>query len=347
MVEPTSVWTSAVPLESPPASIIGDDGVPHYGTYAGPLQTVSFDGLRHTLLRRPGWRTLHHKRWLYTLVATPQHLCAVAVVHLGYAATAFVVVVDRRTRSMLYDRSFFTLPRFVRVEGCLEDGCDVHFRAPGARISFHRPKGSAQGTLAADAGTLSLRATIDAAGCALPISIVAPVPDGVVNATEKRVLMPARGALIVGSTTERFDDGIAGMDFTYGLLARHTQWCWAMAMGKTTDGRAIAFNLVDGFNEGRECAIWLDGRMVPTESAIFTFDRDHVLSPWHLSTPDGRVDVNFEADALHAEHLNLGLIRSRFAQPFGTFSGKLSVPGQPAAVIERVPGVVESQDVHW
>ncbi len=342
-----SSWIPSVPLEPPPASILDADGSPQHGTFAGPLGRVSFDHLRTPPLYRHPWRIAHHKKWLYTLVVSRSFLIAVAVVDLGYIANAFITVVDRRTRSPVFDGSFLSLPRYVQVGDVCEEGCDVWFRSPLARIGITRPAGSSDYTLAADASHLSLRVTLSTKGSAIPLVVVSPVPDGALNVTEKRVLMPARGAMLLRGNHERLDDALAGIDYTNGLLARHTSWRWAFALGDAIDGRPLALNMVDGFNEGRECAVWLDGRLVPTEGAHFEFQRSHLLSPWRLSTTDGSLDLTFRPDAMHAEHKNLGIVRSRFAQPLGVFDGTIRLPGQPTATLRAVPGVVESQDVLW
>ncbi len=340
-------WAPSVPLEAPPASIVDPDGAPQYGMFAGPLGTVSFDRLRSPLARSRTWRLKHHKRWVYVLLTARHHIIATAIVQLGYVANAFIVVVDRRTRSATFDGSYLTVPRLAHVSDTCEDGCDTWFRSVQARVALSRPAGCSHYTLAADAGRLSLRATFSATDAPTPVTVVSPVPQGVVNVTEKRVLMPAHGAILFDGDAEQFEDALAGMDYTNGLLARHTAWRWAFAMGATQDGRPVAFNLVDGFNEGRECAVWIDGKLVPTDGARFEFQRRQPLAPWKVVTDDGRIDLTFSPDALHAEHKNLGLVRSRFIQPFGTFQGTIQTPTGSTATLQGLPGVVESQDVQW
>lgn len=347
MPVPAPSWIPSVPLEPPPPSIVAPNGSAHVGTFAGPLDTVRFDGLRDSLLQSRVWRTAHHKRWLYAFVAAKHHLIAVAIVHLGYLGNAFVIVVDRRTRSSLFDGSFLTLPSLLHVSDTCESGCDCFFRSATARIAITRPAGSPEYTLAADARGVSLRASFTTEHAAIPIVAVSPVPNGVLNVTEKRVLMPARGALLIDGNPESLEDATAGLDYTNGFLARHTAWRWAFAMGSTTDGRPIAFNLVDGFNEGRECAFWLDGRLVPTEGARFEFQHKQPLSPWRVTTNDRRIDLAFAPDTLHAEHNDFGIVRSRFIQPFGVFRGTIRAPNETQVSLDGVPGVVESQDVLW
>jgi hypothetical protein len=109
----------------------------------------------------------------------------------------------------------------------------------------------------------------------------------------------------------------------------------------------VGFNLVDQFNQGKECVVWVDDAIIPTVSAHFEFDDGHPLSPWKIHTPDGCMTLDFRPDAMHEEHANLGLLRSYFVQPMGTFSGTIQVPGQKELTLDGVSGVAENQRVTW
>ena len=334
-------------LPTPPSNLIDTEGVARFGAYAGPLGPVDFAGLGALRTHGPLWTAAHHKRWVYAFAASDRHIIAAAIVHLGYAGTAFVSIVDRRTRAMLYDHTSFTLPHLVHVARRAEEGCDAHFRGPGTRVAFTRPLGSSRYLLSADTPRASLRATFETMDTPLPITAVSPVPNGAVNVTTKRVLMPSHGAFSVDDESHCFDEAWGGMDYTNGLLARDTSWRWAFGMGRAQDGRHVAFNFVDGFNGGRECAIWLDQVIVPAESARFEFDARRPLGSWQITTPDGRVSLTFRGDAMHEERVSLGLVRSAFVQPIGHFSGQVALPDQPEANLADVCGVVENQSVTW
>lgn len=333
-------------LAPPPSSLFAPDGSARFGAYEGPLGPIDFAGSRDAARRGALWRSLHHKRWAYAFAKSHQHVVAAAVVHLGYAGTCFLTVLDRKARALLYDHSAITLPQLVHVGRRSEEGCDVQFRGAGARIAFTRPMGSSRYLLAADTARASVRITFETEGTPAPIAAISPVEHGVINVTAKRVLMPARGVITVDDMAEQVH-GLGGMDYTNGLLARRTRWRWAFGMGTAIDGRAVAFNLVDGYNGGHECAVWLDGVLAPTESARFTFDPKRPVGTWSVGTPDGRVALSFRGDAMHAEPMELGAIRSAFIQSIGTYSGEIRVPGHPPASIADVCGVVENQDVTW
>ena len=61
---------------------------------------------------------------------------------------------------------------------------------------------------------------------------------------------------------------------------------------------------------------------------------------------DGAVDLRFVPAAVHEEAQDLKVVRSKFIQPVGRFSGTLTVDGKTHRV-SGIPGVVEDQDVVW
>lgn len=304
-------------------------------------------GLSHPKHSSAVWRATHHKRWVFVAITGEHRVVVVAIVQLGYVATAFAYALDRRTRSMLFDRSYM-MPSFAcRVSDGCEEGCEARFRSPRAAFSLTRAQGGSVYTLEVEAQELELRASFDASASPSPICVIAPVAEGSIHITEKRVLMPVRGQMLVGKRFARLDDDVAGFDYTQGLLARRTAWRWAFSMGRTSDGRPIGINLVEGFNGGLESVVWLDGQVVPVPNPRFTFEPDRPIAPWRISTPDRALDLRFLPDAMHAEQRNLGLIRSHFVQPAGTFSGTIELPGQKSATLDGSPGMVEHQDVLW
>lgn len=333
--------------EAQPIQVVDSDGRPRFGIHLAPLAPIDVSRVGAAGSASALWRATHHKRWLWLTFISEQYLFALAVVHLGWGSTAFVYVLDRRTRSMLFDRTYGGLPVGCSVSDGCEEGCDVRFRALHCSIALHRASGASSWVLEARAHELSVRATIDATGAPVPISTIASVPEGGVHLTQKRVLLPVRGHLLMGDRFVRLDDAKCGFDYTQGMLARRTSWRWAFTMGRTADGRTLVLNLVEGFNGGRENAVWLDGRCVSLPPVKFSFERERPLAPWIIETEDGSLRLRFRADAVHAARLQIGPLRSDFLQPAGTFAGTIEVPGVEPATIDNSAGVAEYQDVVW
>ena len=173
---------------------------------------------------------------------------------------------------------------------------------------------------------------------------IAGLGEGLWNATEKRVLLPTRGRGKIAGRALSFDDARGGYDYTHGLLPRHTEWRWAYAQGKTTTGEPIGFNLVQGFVGPAECALFTADDVAPLAEPMFAFDREAPEKPWRLKSAD--LDLRFDVGGVHAQYTNFVIVKSRFIQPVGVFSGTLRV-GDRTVEVAGLPGVVEDQDVLW
>ena len=62
------------------------------------------------------------------------------------------------------------------------------------------------------------------------------------------------------------------IDDTAGYYQRHTSWRWSAGVATAADGRALAWNLVDGVNDppqGSERTLWVDGEPAELEPVVF------------------------------------------------------------------------------
>src|SRR6185295_1640318 len=88
---------------------------PAFGSYAGPLPPVEIARASvlgaaprlHTILRR--------KKWIWLAVTTDEVWLSLAIVRMGYAASAFTFAFDLRTRAMVVDRTFVAPPFAAEV----------------------------------------------------------------------------------------------------------------------------------------------------------------------------------------------------------------------------------------
>jgi hypothetical protein len=195
------------------------------------------------------------------------------------------------------------------------------------------------------------------AGVAPALTAVSPVhaDGGLVTSTIKTSTMNSWGTITLhgegAPQTLSLDGGAGAMDYTNGFLPRHTYWQWASSTGRLADGRMFGLNLVSQFagvgDDTAENAVWLDGALVPLDPGCrVLFDKHDLSKPWTIRTVDGGVHLQFQPLSIHRESLNLGLIRSRFVQPTGVFTGHVMVEGE-RIVLDRMPGVVEDQDIVW
>ena len=151
--------------------------------------------------------------------------------------------------------------------------------------------------------------------------------------TRKQADVPARGRVALDGRERRLECR-AVVDDSAGYHERHTSWRWSAGVGRAEDGRSVGWNLVAGIHDGLDASertLWLDGE--PHEVGPVDFADD-------LSAVDG---LRFREWCAREENVNRLLFRSRYRQPFGSFSGEL--PGGPP--LAEGHGVMEQHDVRW
>jgi hypothetical protein len=172
-------------------------------------------------------------------------------------------------------------------------------------------------------------------GEARPIESICPSGPGW-GWTRKRAGVPMRGRVEIPG--RRFDlDGEGVDDESAGYQARHTSWHWSAGVGTATDGRALAWNLVEGINdppENSERAVWVDGS--PHEPSPVAFDGLDRVS----FAEGSRLD--FAGGAERTRDDNFLLVRSTYRHRFGTFSGRLD-----GIELADARGVMESHTALW
>ena len=152
--------------------------------------------------------------------------------------------------------------------------------------------------------------------------------------TRKQALVPVNGRVRIGDRTFELDGDCGFVDDSAGYHARHTAWRWSAGIGRANDGSAVAWNLVDGVHdrlENSERTVWVDG--APREVPPQEFAAD-------LSQVGG---LRFREWSVRESNRNLLVMRNRYRQPFGEFSGTL--PGGLA--LAEGHGVMEEHDVLW
>jgi Protein of unknown function (DUF2804) len=174
-------------------------------------------------------------------------------------------------------------------------------------------------------------------GDAQPIESICPSGDGDGwGWTRKRAGVPIEGVVETPGHRARVE-GFGVDDESAGYHARHTRWHWSAGVGTAADGRALAWNLVEGINdppERSERAVWVDG--VPHEPAPVAFDG---LGSVRFAE-GSRLD--FTPGAERARDDNFILIRSTYRHRFGTFSGALD-----GIELAEGRGVMESHTALW
>jgi hypothetical protein len=334
-------------LAAAPRHVVGADGLPVLGRFAGLAETIDWGALAPPFRRGAWWRRFHHKRWHYVALACDEVFCAVAIVDLGWTSTAFAYVFARRERTLIASFAQDGVPGWS-ASLAAHGGGDSRFRFPGSRIDI---RGAEQGACALVLACPGLSINARFARPAPQLLATGLVAGGAVHATQKSGGMALQGEVLVdGRSGERtgprrfsLEGGVASVDYSNGLLARETDWRWACAHGLD-----LGFNLQAGYFGANENALWLDGKIIPLGAARFDFDAAAPMQPWHVHTEDGLLDLHFTPEGLRRDDKNLLIAVSKYVQPIGTFSGWVKAhAGAPPIAVDRLAGVTEDHHSRW
>jgi hypothetical protein len=152
--------------------------------------------------------------------------------------------------------------------------------------------------------------------------------------TRKQAPVHVRGRVSAAGRTWELEGDDGFVDESAGYHARRTAWRWSAGVGRTDDGRRVAWNLVDGVHDApssSERTVWVEGepREVPRQE--FAGDLSAVGA------------LSFREWSARESRMNLVLMRNSYRQPFGEFSGEL-----PCGLrLAEGYGVMEVHDVRW
>lgn len=245
------------------------------------------------------------KRWRYVGVFGEELMLCAARAQIGPLTQSFWVIWDRRSRR--HDARTILRPgsREVTMEGP-----KLEIDSPGLRASLQL-------------------------GETAPIESICFSGSGW-GWTRKRAGVPVEGTVEVPG--RRWAVSAHGVDDeSAGYHQRHTNWHWSAGVGRATDGRSLAWNLVEGVNdpaENSERAIWIDGE--PSEPAPVRFRGMDGIDP---VAGEG---LDFASESAHARDENFLVVRSRYRHRFGTFSGFLG-----GLQLAEGFGVMEQHDAVW
>lgn len=337
-----AVAQTLIGLPQVPPSVV-EGGVPVHGRYAGRIDAIDWTTLEGVHGRSRLWRRMHHKRWQYVGIGSPELYIGVAIVDLGWSITAFAYVFDRLRKRVIADWSQDGLPG---LSGSVSDqpvqGADARFKGLGASLSLVHELGD---VLALRVKTSALRLHVDLAlGQAAPFLLaVGPIQGGVAHATQKSPALPVVGWVEVQGQRWDLSHGVGCVDSSNGLLARDTSWRWACAHSMD-----VGFNLQQGYFGGQENALWLHGELIPLAAAQFEFDARTPLDTWRVHTDDGLLDLHFRPEGGRQDDRDLFFAASHYVQPVGTFHGvvRRSATGEPV-VVDGLLGVTEDHRSRW
>jgi Protein of unknown function (DUF2804) len=253
------------------------------------------------LLRRGRLR----KRWRYLGVYGHELMLGAARIQVGPFRQSFWILWDREARRSL------TNTRMRPSDEVAMEGSEVSVRSGDVNARLHVGEGT-------------------------PVEALCQSGERGYGWTRKLAGVPVSGTIEAGG--RRWEVETLGVeDLSAGYHQRHTSWHWSAGVGRSTDGHALAWNLVSGINDPpqrSERAIWLDG--APQEPGPVSFAGLGAIDF------EGGARLDFEAESERARNDNLLLFRSRYRHLFGTFSGSLD-----GVELKQGFGVMEQHEAVW
>ncbi|MDP9133931.1 MAG: DUF2804 domain-containing protein [Actinomycetota bacterium] len=256
----------------------------------------------------PRWRAGRPlKRWRYVGVYTPELMLCVGEAWIGPVPQRWWAVA--LPGGELRERTTFG------AGGVALDGSAVRVEAPGVRIEL---------------------ALEESPG----VEVVSPVNErGAYIWTRKQACVPVRGTVELDGARHAIEGDAGFVDDSAGYHPRHTTWKWSAGIGTAVDGRPLGWNLVTGLHDAvaaSERTLWVAGESIEAGPARFADD----LSSIEI---DGGGELRFDELSRREHSTNALVMRSRYSQPFGSFSGTL--PG--GIQLADGFGVMEDHDVRW
>ncbi len=332
--------------------LTGPDGSVHYGWARQPLFKLNMNDA--AAMRRHPFRAWRTKRWEYYYVATPELFFSGMVAHVGYLGNVVVYLYDLQ-RDLLRQQSVnvplghgMTLADHPR-EGMtgVQTGHGIQLRscmsADKKRVTVHWPAFDGHDDLDAELSFAWPEAWES-------LTVVDPLREGRFAYTTKATCLPATGHIHLGGNDWECEarHAFAEVDWSRGLFENTTLWKWATMSGCSGE-HVVGFNLCNGFHDrgDNENALLLDGRITKLSGVSFTYDRESIMQPWHVTSPDRRVDVTFTPLVDRRSMTDLGIVHSHIHQLVGRYTGQIIPDGSPAIELPGIIGAAEDHDARW
>lgn len=339
--------------------LVGADGFAQRLWHRAPLERVD---IADACIRsgpftlKPSLARKRLKEWQHFLFISPEVLVTTAIVDAKVLQLGWIQVVDKASgerHERHHQRPFgdIALSRALWNERChFHSGrisIDVHNHLDAGEHAVQLSAQERAGLPAMSGFVRCLHALDDIE----PMVVAMKVGDRRFAYSHK-VALPAEGQIRCGGRTYRFspDDSLAILDIHKAHYPRHTFWKWATTGGRSGD-HVVALNLTKNVAEDdsidHENGVWIDGKLHPVGHAVIERLGDSSDSDWSVRSGDGAVELVFTPEGRRSENTNVpGVVRSRFDQFYGRFSGEVRVDGAAFELTETW-GLCEDHDSIW
>ena len=193
------------------------------------------------------------------------------------------------------------------------------------------------------------------------MDVVIPWSDETFQYTSKHQARPARGRLLLGDAERWFGgtdhDGDAGeawgvLDVGRGRWPYRTNWNWGGGAGRSVDGEhVVGLQLGGKWTEGTgftENGVIVDGRLTKVgDELTWDYSWDEPLQPWHVTAPDGSIDVTLAPRHDKHTRIEAGVMGMEVHQVFGHWTGTVRTDDGLEVAVEGIQGFAEESRSRW
>jgi hypothetical protein len=318
-----------------------------------PVLDCNLEAARFYRLRMVQW--LRMKRWDYYGLTTPEFYFSATLAHLGYAGTVFVYVIDFANGAMHEETLLVPLGRGIALPRNSESG-ESTFSSKSARLHFSVEASDRHVRVAWPGFNhgegLEADLTMTQAPSHESMNIVIPIPPRRFYFNRKINCIPTRGWVKRGQRTITVEPEhcLGNLDWGRGVWDYASFWVWASASGFLADGRRVGLNLGYGFGDttaATENALILDGRIHKLDKVSFDYNARDFMQPWHLSSPDGRLDLELSPFKERMARSDVLVIHSEVHQMFGRYNGNVMTDAGERIQIRNLVGFAEEHHAKW
>lgn len=328
-------------------TLVNTDGIIDFGLYDEPVETINYRDYRLETpmgITVPGFfKRFKFNQFHFFGLIGPDLMVGMAVVDLKYLTNGFFYVYDRAANT-LYETRKLALPgRNINIAPQPEIP-DSLFKSRSLTIELQGRRIHAEGK------KISVDIDIESS-VAEPLRICTRAGYRGWVFTRKASPLDVRGEVNVdGCRIEVSSPAYLGLtDWSGGYMRRYTFWNWASTAHALEDGRRFGMNLSCGVNETSftENAFWVDHQMTKIDTVKFVFDGRDPDSKWHITSNDGRINLDFSPESQRGEKVNAIAVASRFTQFMGTFDGTVATRDGETITLSQCPGWTEDHYAKW
>lgn len=337
-----------------------EKGTVNFGVFDAPPKHVNMldaDIFPQSYLNIPQIKKLRLKKWQFYMISHPEVTFGFLIIDLSFTASSFLYVYDRKSKKF-YEHKKIKMDKNFSISESLWDG-RCFFKDKNYLIEiqnnlnegYHRvkidiKKSSSAPSVRADFKIYQQDKYVK------PLVVSLPV-DKNRGMYSHKVICPAEGAFTLNGIDYSLEPkrDTCALDEHKAFYPRHTYWKWATFGIIGPDGKILGVQLTDNLIKNQDAwnenAIWSSGNVSLLGPVDFTFDQKHYLEPWKIKDRAGRVDLNFVPEGAKSDYTNAVILKMRYLQPFGTFSGYLIDDLGVRHEISNAFGITEYHDAYY